>query len=77
MQLCGALAVQKWNSSLKIEALEKRVGDDSEDYFDDNFWLTQHREVPLQPCPGQKEDWCVLCCNILLGPSYIFVWSHQ
>lgn len=38
----GALAVKKWNPSLNIEALEKRVGDDSEDYFDDNFWESLH-----------------------------------
>ena len=34
----GAMAVQKWNPRLNIEALEKRVGDDSEDFFDDKFW---------------------------------------
>lgn len=34
----GALAVKKWNPRLNIEALEKRVGDDSEDFFDDKFW---------------------------------------
>jgi len=34
----GALAVQKWNPSLKIEALERRVGDETEDFFNDNFW---------------------------------------
>lgn len=34
----GAMAVQKWNPSLNIEALEKRVGDDSEDFFNDAFW---------------------------------------
>mmetsp|Transcript_3005 Transcript_3005/g.6757 ORF Transcript_3005/g.6757 Transcript_3005/m.6757 type:complete len:1300 (+) Transcript_3005:21-3920(+) len=34
----GALAVKKWNPSLNIEALEKRVGDDSEDLFNDKFW---------------------------------------
>lgn len=30
--------VEKWNSSVNIEALEKKVGDDSEDFFDDKFW---------------------------------------
>ena len=34
----GAMAVQKWNPTLNIEALEKRVGDDSEDFFNDHFW---------------------------------------
>ena len=34
----GALAVKKWNPSLNIEALEKKVGGDSEDFFDDAFW---------------------------------------
>mmetsp|Transcript_30378 Transcript_30378/g.34627 ORF Transcript_30378/g.34627 Transcript_30378/m.34627 type:complete len:908 (+) Transcript_30378:178-2901(+) len=34
----GALAVQKWNASLKIEALERRVGDETEDFFNDIFW---------------------------------------
>ena len=38
----GALAVKKWNPSLNIEALEKRVGDDSEDFFDDKFWESLH-----------------------------------
>jgi len=34
----GALAVRKWNPALKIEALERKVGDDTEDFFDDEFW---------------------------------------
>ena len=34
----AALAVRKWNPRLQIEALEKRVGDDTEDTFDDTFW---------------------------------------
>ncbi|EED92895.1 ubiquitin activating enzyme 2, partial [Thalassiosira pseudonana CCMP1335] len=34
----GALVVKKWNPSVNIEALEKKVGDDSEDFFNDNFW---------------------------------------
>lgn len=38
----GALAVKKWNPRLNIEALEKRVGEDSEDFFDDKFWESLH-----------------------------------
>jgi len=34
----GALVVKRWNPSVNIEALEKKVGDDSEDFFDDKFW---------------------------------------
>ena len=34
----GAMVVKKWNPSVNIEALEKKVGDDSEDYFNDKFW---------------------------------------
>ena len=34
----GALVVNKWNSLINIEALEKKVGDDSEDFFNDHFW---------------------------------------
>eukprot|EP00546_Thalassionema_frauenfeldii_P018444 CAMPEP_0178900650 /NCGR_PEP_ID=MMETSP0786-20121207/3584_1 /TAXON_ID=186022 /ORGANISM="Thalassionema frauenfeldii, Strain CCMP 1798" /LENGTH=1237 /DNA_ID=CAMNT_0020571663 /DNA_START=42 /DNA_END=3756 /DNA_ORIENTATION=+ len=34
----GALAVQKWNPAMNIEALERKVGDDTEDFFDDAFW---------------------------------------
>ena len=34
----GALVVKRWNPSVNIEALEKKVGNDSEDYFDDKFW---------------------------------------
>ena len=34
----GAAVVEKWNPSVNIEALEKKVGDDSEDFFDDKFW---------------------------------------
>lgn len=34
----GAMVVKKWNPSVNIEALEKKVGTDSEDYFDDKFW---------------------------------------
>eukprot|EP00573_Skeletonema_grethae_P012771 CAMPEP_0201693020 /NCGR_PEP_ID=MMETSP0578-20130828/5745_1 /ASSEMBLY_ACC=CAM_ASM_000663 /TAXON_ID=267565 /ORGANISM="Skeletonema grethea, Strain CCMP 1804" /LENGTH=1238 /DNA_ID=CAMNT_0048178481 /DNA_START=27 /DNA_END=3743 /DNA_ORIENTATION=+ len=34
----GAMVVKKWNPSVNIEALEKKVGDDSEDYFNDTFW---------------------------------------
>ena len=36
----GALVVNKWNSLINIEALEKKVGDDSEDFFNDNFWAS-------------------------------------
>jgi ubiquitin-activating enzyme E1 len=34
----GARVVKSWNPKLNIVALEKRVGTDSEDYFDDHFW---------------------------------------
>jgi len=34
----GAMVVKRWNPSVNIEALEKKVGTDSEDYFDDKFW---------------------------------------
>jgi ubiquitin-activating enzyme E1 len=34
----GAMVVNKWNSQINIEALEKKVGDDSEDFFNDHFW---------------------------------------
>lgn len=34
----GALVVKKWNPNVNIEALEKKVGDESEDHFDDKFW---------------------------------------
>jgi len=34
----GAAVVKRWNPNVNIEALEKKVGDDSEDYFDDKFW---------------------------------------
>ena len=34
----GAMVVTKWNPSVNIEALEKKVGDDSEDFFNDEFW---------------------------------------
>ena len=34
----GALVVKRWNPSVNIEALEKKVGNDSEDHFDDKFW---------------------------------------
>jgi ubiquitin-activating enzyme E1 len=35
--VCGALVVQKWNPAVNIEALEAKVGADSEDRFDDWF----------------------------------------
>ena len=38
----GALAVQKWNPSMNITALEKKVGEDTEDFFDDQFWESLH-----------------------------------
>jgi len=38
----GAMVVKKWNPSVNIEALEKKVGDESEDYFDDKFWESQN-----------------------------------
>jgi len=38
----GALAVKKWNPSLNIEALERKVGDDTEDFFNDTFWESLH-----------------------------------
>jgi ubiquitin-activating enzyme E1 len=34
----AAKVVKGWNPDLNIEALEKGVGDTSEDYFDDAFW---------------------------------------
>jgi len=34
----GARIVKGWNPQMNIEALEKRVGDDSEDFFSDKFW---------------------------------------
>ena len=34
----GAAVVKRWNPNVNIEALEKKVGDDSEDFFDDKFW---------------------------------------
>jgi len=34
----GAMVVKKWNPAVNIEALEKKVGNDSEDHFDDKFW---------------------------------------
>lgn len=34
----GALAVKKWNPQLNVEALERKVGTDTEDFFDDHFW---------------------------------------
>mmetsp|Transcript_13626 Transcript_13626/g.29505 ORF Transcript_13626/g.29505 Transcript_13626/m.29505 type:complete len:1269 (+) Transcript_13626:53-3859(+) len=34
----GALVVKRWNPNVNIEALEKKVGTDSEDHFDDKFW---------------------------------------
>jgi ubiquitin-activating enzyme E1 len=34
----GARVVKKWNPQMNIEALEKKVGLDSEDFFDDKFW---------------------------------------
>lgn len=34
----GARVVRKWNPQMNIEALEKKVCSDSEDYFDDEFW---------------------------------------
>jgi len=34
----GAMVVKRWNPNVNIEALEKKVGDDSEDFFNDNFW---------------------------------------
>ena len=34
----GAAVVKRWNPSVNIEALEQKVGDDSEDRFDDKFW---------------------------------------
>mmetsp|Transcript_33227 Transcript_33227/g.61177 ORF Transcript_33227/g.61177 Transcript_33227/m.61177 type:complete len:1298 (+) Transcript_33227:96-3989(+) len=34
----GALVVERWNPNVNIEALEKKVGTDSEDNFDDKFW---------------------------------------
>ena len=36
--VCGALVVQKWNPAVNIEALEAKVGADSEDRFDAWFW---------------------------------------
>ena len=37
----GALVVKRWNPDVNIEALERKVGDDTEDYFDDTFWEGQ------------------------------------
>ena len=37
----GALVVRRWNPDVNIEALERKVGDDTEDYFDDAFWEGQ------------------------------------
>lgn len=34
----GALVVERWNPNVNIEALEKKVGTESEDHFDDTFW---------------------------------------
>lgn len=34
----GAMVVKKWNPQINIEALEKKVGDDTEDFFNDQFW---------------------------------------
>ena len=34
----GAQVVKSWNPQMNITALEKRVGTDSEDFFDDTFW---------------------------------------
>jgi len=34
----GARVVKEWNPKVNVEALEKRVGDDSEDFFSDQFW---------------------------------------
>ncbi|KAL3809293.1 hypothetical protein ACHAXA_009417 [Cyclostephanos tholiformis] len=38
----GAMVVKRWNPLVNIEALEKKVGNDSEDYFDDKFWESLH-----------------------------------
>jgi ubiquitin-activating enzyme E1 len=34
----GARVVKEWNPQLNITALEKKVGPDTEDFFDDSFW---------------------------------------
>ena len=34
----GARVVKEWNPQLNIVALEKKVGPDTEDFFDDSFW---------------------------------------
>mmetsp|Transcript_33380 Transcript_33380/g.67356 ORF Transcript_33380/g.67356 Transcript_33380/m.67356 type:complete len:909 (-) Transcript_33380:2508-5234(-) len=34
----GARIVKNWSPHMNIEALEKRVGEDSEDFFSDKFW---------------------------------------
>jgi len=34
--------VKRWNPLVNIEALERKVGNDSEDYFDDKFWESLH-----------------------------------
>ena len=34
----GARVVKGWNPQMNIEALERRVGDESEDFFSDKFW---------------------------------------
>jgi len=34
----GARVVRGWNPRMNVVALEKRVGTDSEDHFDDGFW---------------------------------------
>lgn len=34
----GARVVKEWNPQLQITALERKVGSDTEDFFDDDFW---------------------------------------
>ena len=34
----GARVVREWNPQMNITALEKKVGPDTEDFFDDDFW---------------------------------------
>ena len=34
----GARVVKEWNPQMNITALEKKVGPDTEDFFDDEFW---------------------------------------
>jgi ubiquitin-activating enzyme E1 len=36
------MVVKRWNPLVNIEALEKKVGNDSEDHFDDKFWEALH-----------------------------------